>query len=161
MSVQPGGKPILVDLQALEDAYYAGRPDPTEPAQRVAFGTSGHRGSSLSSSFNEAHIVATTAAIVGSLLAGFVLLRLVGVWGSVRLIVAVYLLMALRRPDVWPAGDLALAKALQAVKKLPVKPGEDVMRTIARPWRPFRAVAARMLWQEYLCRNRAASAASG
>jgi DNA-3-methyladenine glycosylase II len=73
----------------------------------------------------------------------------------------VYLLMALRRPDVWPAGDLALAKALQAVKKFPVKPGEDVMRTIARPWRPFRAVAARMLWQEYLCRNRAASAASG
>jgi DNA-3-methyladenine glycosylase II len=70
----------------------------------------------------------------------------------------VYLLMALRRPDVWPAGDLALAKALQAVKKLPSKPDEDVMRSIARPWRPFRAVAARMLWHEYLCLNRPISA---
>ncbi len=61
---QPADPSILVDLRALEDAYYAGRPDPAEPTQRVAFGTSGHRGSSLSTSFNENHIVATTAAIV-------------------------------------------------------------------------------------------------
>jgi len=45
-------------------AYYAGRPDPAVPAQRVAFGTSGHRGSSLHGAFNEAHILATTQAIV-------------------------------------------------------------------------------------------------
>ena len=55
---------MLVDIDALVDAYYATTPDPSEPAQRVAFGTSGHRGSSLDASFNEAHIVATTAAIV-------------------------------------------------------------------------------------------------
>ena len=61
---QPADPSILVDLRALEDAYFSGRPDPAEPTQRVAFGTSGHRGSSLSTSFNEAHIVATTAAIV-------------------------------------------------------------------------------------------------
>jgi phosphoglucomutase len=53
----------LVDITKLVDAYYAGRPDPSEPAQRVAFGTSGHRGSSLTLGFNEAHIVATTEAI--------------------------------------------------------------------------------------------------
>ena len=61
---QPADPSALVDLQALEDAYYSRLPDPAEATQRVAFGTSGHRGSSLSSSFNESHIVATTAAIV-------------------------------------------------------------------------------------------------
>ena len=61
---QPADPSMLVDLDELRDAYYDRRPDPVEPTQRVAFGTSGHRGSSLSTSFNEAHIVATTAAIV-------------------------------------------------------------------------------------------------
>jgi phosphoglucomutase len=60
---QPAEAADLVDLEALRAAYFAGRPDPDDPAQRVAFGTSGHRGSSLRTSFNEAHIVATTAAI--------------------------------------------------------------------------------------------------
>jgi phosphoglucomutase len=53
----------LVDLDALTTAYYARRPDVADPAQRVAFGTSGHRGSSLGRSFNEDHILAMTAAI--------------------------------------------------------------------------------------------------
>ncbi len=61
---KPADPSILVDLQALEDAYYSGVPDPSEPSQRVAFGTSGHRGSSLDTAFNESHIVATTTAIV-------------------------------------------------------------------------------------------------
>ena len=54
----------LVDLSALLDAYYDLTPDPRDPAQRVAFGTSGHRGSSLKASFNEEHIAAITQAIV-------------------------------------------------------------------------------------------------
>jgi phosphoglucomutase len=54
----------LVDVDALIGAYYDLTPDPAIPAQRVAFGTSGHRGSSFDAAFNEAHIVATTAAIV-------------------------------------------------------------------------------------------------
>ena len=54
----------LVDIDALIAAYYDRRPDPTVAAERVAFGTSGHRGSSLSTSFNEDHILATTQAIV-------------------------------------------------------------------------------------------------
>jgi phosphoglucomutase len=53
----------LVDVAHLVTAYYTGVPDPSDPDQRVAFGTSGHRGSSLNTAFNETHIVATTQAI--------------------------------------------------------------------------------------------------
>ncbi len=54
----------LVDLNALIDAYYDRRPDPSDPTQRVSFGTSGHRGSSLDGAFNEDHIAAITQAII-------------------------------------------------------------------------------------------------
>jgi phosphoglucomutase len=54
----------LVDVTALLDAYFDVVPDPADPVQRVVFGTSGHRGSSLKASFNEAHIAAITQAIV-------------------------------------------------------------------------------------------------
>jgi phosphoglucomutase len=60
---RPAPPEILVDLAALERAYYERRPDVDDPAQRVSFGTSGHRGSSLRGSFNEAHILAITQAI--------------------------------------------------------------------------------------------------
>ncbi len=60
---QPADPAELVDVEALLRAYHEVRPDPTVPAQRVAFGTSGHRGSALRAAFNEAHIVATTEAI--------------------------------------------------------------------------------------------------
>src|SRR4029077_3722999 len=53
----------LVDTVKLIDAYYARHPDPQVPAERVAFGTSGHRGSSFDSTFNEAHVLAITQAI--------------------------------------------------------------------------------------------------
>ena len=53
----------LVDVAHLVTAYYTGDPDPADPDQRVAFGTSGHRGSSLRTAFNEAHILVTTQAI--------------------------------------------------------------------------------------------------
>ena len=61
---QPAQPSDLVDLDALLSAYADITPDPTDPAQRVVFGTSGHRGSSLDGAFNEAHILATTQAIV-------------------------------------------------------------------------------------------------
>ncbi|HEX7591156.1 MAG TPA: hypothetical protein VF375_04325, partial [Candidatus Limnocylindrales bacterium] len=64
---EQAGKPaeasMLVDVGKLVDAYYDIHPDPNVPAQAVAFGTSGHRGSSLNGSFNEDHILATTEAI--------------------------------------------------------------------------------------------------
>ena len=64
----------------------------------------------------------------------------------------IYLLMSLRRPDVWPAGDLALVMSVRAVKRLRRPPSRDRLVAIAAAWRPYRAVAARMLWQEYLAR---------
>jgi phosphoglucomutase len=54
----------LVNIPRLVTAFYANHPDPAVPAQRVAFGTSGHRGSALNNSFNYAHILAITQAIV-------------------------------------------------------------------------------------------------
>jgi phosphoglucomutase len=68
MNVSPlAGKPIeqsqLVDVPRLITAYYSLKPDVSNPAQRVAFGTSGHRGSAFDSAFNEAHIVAISQAI--------------------------------------------------------------------------------------------------
>ncbi len=54
---------MLVDVSKLTDAYYNRRPDPSQAAQRVSFGTSGHRGSSFDGSFNEWHILAITQAI--------------------------------------------------------------------------------------------------
>jgi phosphoglucomutase len=60
---KPAPESMLVDVPRLVTAYYAERPDPGVPAQRVAFGTSGHRGSSLDGAFNESHILAISEAI--------------------------------------------------------------------------------------------------
>lgn len=62
----------------------------------------------------------------------------------------VYLLMVLRRPDVWPTGDLALAVAAQSVKRLKSRPSPEKLEQIGKAWRPWRAVAARILWHHYL-----------
>lgn len=61
---QPAQPEDLIDIAAVVTAYYTGRPDPDDIAQQVVFGTSGHRGSSLDTAFNEGHILATTQAIV-------------------------------------------------------------------------------------------------
>jgi len=66
----------------------------------------------------------------------------------------VYLLMAMRRADIWPAGDLALAVAMQELMGLSTRPGPLELERLAEQWRPHRAVAARMLWQYYLGRRR-------
>jgi phosphoglucomutase len=60
---KPAPKEMLVDLSRLEREYFEFRPDPDDPAQRVSFGTSGHRGSPMRGSFTEAHILAITQAI--------------------------------------------------------------------------------------------------
>lgn len=64
----------------------------------------------------------------------------------------IYLLMALRRPDVWPAGDLALAVAAQRALALPSIPAPAALEAIGAAWQPWRAVAARLLWHLYLSR---------
>ncbi len=62
----------------------------------------------------------------------------------------VYLLMALRRPDVWPIGDLALVLALRKAKRLRKNPDNDKQLRIASQWSPYRSVAARILWHDYV-----------
>src|SRR5689334_9766072 len=61
---QPAQPEDLIDVAQVVTAYYSIEPDPENVDQQVAFGTSGHRGSSLDAAFNEAHILATTQAIV-------------------------------------------------------------------------------------------------
>ena len=67
--------------------------------------------------------------------------------------VDVYLLMALLRPDVWPPGDLALLKSLQQVKRLRSLPSREKFLSLGERWRPWRSVAARLLWHDYLKRR--------
>jgi DNA-3-methyladenine glycosylase II len=62
----------------------------------------------------------------------------------------VYLLMALCRPDVFPSGDLGLLVAAQHVKQLPARPTPTELEILGERWRPWRAVAARILWHYYL-----------
>jgi DNA-3-methyladenine glycosylase II len=65
----------------------------------------------------------------------------------------IYLLSALRRPDIWPVGDLALATAVQEVKGLRKRPGPEHLEKLSQPWRPYRAVAARLFWHHYLSKR--------
>jgi len=65
----------------------------------------------------------------------------------------IYLLSALRRPDIWPTGDLALATAVQEVKQLRKRPSPEKLEALSVPWRPWRAVAARLFWHAYLCKR--------
>lgn len=67
--------------------------------------------------------------------------------------VDIYFLMALRRPDVWPRGDLALASALRDVKALRALPSHDDQLKLSQAWAPWRSVAARILWSHYLSKR--------
>jgi DNA-3-methyladenine glycosylase II len=62
----------------------------------------------------------------------------------------IYLMEALLRPDVWPAGDLALAIAVRRVKNLEMVPGPAALAELGEVYRPWRAVAARLFWHHYL-----------
>ena len=69
----------------------------------------------------------------------------VGAWTA-----DIYLLMVLRRPDIWPKGDMALATAAQKVKRLDSRPTQEELDAMSHVWKPWRAVAARLLWHFYL-----------
>lgn len=64
----------------------------------------------------------------------------------------IYLLMVLRRPDIFPAGDLALVVAVKEIKGLATRPSADKLTSIAKDWQPHRSYAARLLWHYYLSR---------
>ncbi len=72
----------------------------------------------------------------------------IGLWSA-----DVYLLMAMRRADIWPSGDLALAVAAKDLFGLKQRPSPNELELLAEEWRPHRAVAARMLWQYYLAKK--------
>ena len=80
--------------------------------------------------------------------AALVSIKGIGPWSA-----NVYLLMALKRPDIWPTGDVALATAVGKIRTLPQRPSFRQLSEMAEAWRPFRSVAARMLWQYYLARR--------
>ena len=66
---------------------------------------------------------------------------------------SIYLMEALLRPDVWPTTDMALAAAVAEVKGLAARPGAQEMLALAERWRPWRSVAARLFWHDYLSRR--------
>jgi len=75
-------------------------------------------------------------------------LKGIGPWSA-----DIYLLMALGRPDIWPTNDLALAIAITELRQLTSRPNSYQLADMAEEWRPYRSVAARMLWQYYLARR--------
>ena len=75
-------------------------------------------------------------------------LKGIGTWTA-----DIYLLSALRRPDIWPIGDLALAVTVQEVKRLRSRPSPERLESLSQLWRPYRAVAARLFWHAYLSKR--------
>jgi len=76
--------------------------------------------------------------------------ELTGVTGIGPWTADIYLLMALGRPDIWPTGDLALVAAAKDLKNLDSSPSPAEFKALGEPWRPWRSVAARLLWNHYL-----------
>ena len=136
--------------------------EPFEPVRFIELGDTYLRSIGVTRQ-KSAYLLHLSASIVGGELnfsrlarmsdedARVVLTRIKGIgsWSA-----DVYLLMAMRRADIWPAGDLALAVAMQDLKGLAYRPGPEELERLAEPWRPHRAVAARMLWQHYLGKQR-------
>ncbi|HLM59128.1 MAG TPA: hypothetical protein VK422_23690 [Pyrinomonadaceae bacterium] len=105
----------------------------------------------LAQALDEGSLDLAALARLGDDEAKAVLLRLKGVgeWTA-----DIYLLMALLRPDAWPAKDLALAVAVREVKRLPAPPTPPELEAVGDAWRPYRAAAARILWHYYLSRKK-------
>ncbi|HEY0418515.1 MAG TPA: hypothetical protein VGC80_03260, partial [Acetobacteraceae bacterium] len=87
----------------------------------------------LLASLDDEEAIAAIAAVRG-----------MGLWSA-----EIYLLFALQRPDVFPAGDLVLASAAADLKGLPARPGPAPLRILAEQWRPWRSLAARLLWHHW------------
>jgi DNA-3-methyladenine glycosylase II len=75
--------------------------------------------------------------------------EIVAIRGLGRWTAEVYLLFALARKDVFPTGDLALAASVANLKRLPARPGPAALRRLSEPWRPWRSIAARLLWHHW------------
>jgi DNA-3-methyladenine glycosylase II len=84
------------------------------------------------------------AASDDEVVAALTALRGLGRWSA-----EIYMLFALRRPDVWPAEDLAIQEALRRLKGLEDRPLRAISEPIVESWRPWRGVAALFLWHYY------------
>lgn len=122
--------------------------------QKTAYG----RGLALALASGALDLAALNRADDDAVRAALTRVKGIGPWSA-----EVYLLMVLRRPDAWPTGDLALALAAQRVKRLPTHPGPAALEALGDQWQPWRAVAARLLWHDYLSNplRRGAPAAGG
>jgi len=76
--------------------------------------------------------------------------ELIQIRGIGRWTAEIYLMFALRRPDLWPVDDLAVVSAYARLRGSATRPGRDEMIELGAAWRPWRSVAARLLWQFYL-----------
>ena len=135
-----------------------GAVQPFEPHRFLEMGDAGLRGLGVTRQ-KSAYLLDLSAAIINGDLSFTKLARMsddevrlaltrikgIGLWSA-----DVYLLMAMRRADIWPAGDLALAVAMKELMGLATRPGPLELERWAEQWRPHRAVAARMLCQYYL-----------
>ena len=149
----------LISLKAGEAIWsrLAVRLAPFEPEAIIACGYDQLKAAGLSGAKARCFIAAAEGYLSGHLndeeLAGLsadeaarylMKIRGVGPWTA-----DIYLLMALRCADAWPAADLALQVAVQDILHLPARPGSKDMIAIASRWRPYRAAAARLLWSHY------------
>lgn len=105
----------------------------------------------LAQSLNDRHLNLSRLSRMDDTQARAALMEIkgIGLWSA-----DIYLLMALRRADIWPTNDLALAIAVTSLKQLKRRPTSIQLLEMAEAWRPFRSVAARMLWQYYLARRK-------
>jgi DNA-3-methyladenine glycosylase II len=154
-----------VSLASAQALYHclATAVEPVEPASVLALGMAGLRGLGLTRQ-KASYACGLAEQILGGQLAldrlgrydddeareHLMQVRGIGPWTA-----NIYLLMALRRPDIWPPGDLALHKALGRLHGSGWVPSSDEAEQLAARWRPLRAVAARILWHAYLAERAA------
>lgn len=100
----------------------------------------------LAAAFAEGRLAADSldAMTDAAAIAAITAVRGLGPWSA-----EVYLLFAHERPDVFPAGDVALAASCAALKRLDARPDHAALRRLAEPWRPYRGLAARLLWHHW------------
>lgn len=131
---------------------------PLEPEALLALGPDGVRSAGIPS--GKARTLVTLAgavhdrsldlSAVSALSDAEAIAALTALWGIGPWTAECYLLRALGRPDVLPAGDLALQRAAARLRRLPARPTADELRVLAESWRPHRSSAARLLWHGYL-----------
>jgi DNA-3-methyladenine glycosylase II len=161
---RPGGFPALIHIICAQQVSTAsaraivGRLDaavsPLTPENLLKLGVEGLRGIGFSGQKARYGIGIAEAITEGRFkvqklpgmededaIAALTKLKGIGRWTA-----EIYLMFALGRPDIWPVGDLGVVKGAMILKGLETRPSDEEMIALAEPWRPWRSVAARMMW---------------